>query len=235
MRCYTAVCGRRTSDIILGRTRRSSTLDTHMSNDSGFQAFREVTGLVRPPAGHGCPCVEVVPNLWTAHFHDVDTKDKLTKEAPPVTVVVNAGTDKCDTKPGSYGEGIEVVCIDGLLDDPDQLKKVDGMPEGADKAAARATLPAFEPEMCAGDAYKDFDRVSELITKTGAAGGATLVHCHASLSRSVAFILAHLMKTQSLSAVEAAKLMKSKWDATWPNDTFVKQLLKYEEDLAAAR
>ena len=64
---------------------------------------------------------------------------------------------------------------------------------------------------------------------------ATLVHCHASLSRSVAFILAHMMKTQYLTAAEAAKAMKGKWDAVWPNDTFVTQLLKYEDDLEGSR
>ena len=37
---------------------------------------------------------------------------------------------------GSYGEGIEVVVFD-LLDDPPERKKVDGMPEGPEKEAAR--------------------------------------------------------------------------------------------------
>ena len=54
----------------------------------------------------------------------------------------------------SYGEGIEVLCIDGLLDDPEPLKKLEAMPQGAEKDAARAALPAFAPEECAGDAYK---------------------------------------------------------------------------------
>ena len=39
------------------------------------------------------------------------------------------------------------------------------------------------------------------------------------------------MKTRGLSATEAAALMKPKWDATWPNDSFVAQLLQYEDDL----
>ena len=42
----------------------------------------------------------------------------------------------------SYGEGIEVLCVDGLLDDPEPLKKVDAMPQGAEKDAARAPRPA---------------------------------------------------------------------------------------------
>lgn len=51
-----------------------------------------------------------------------------------------------------------------------------------------------------------------------------LVHCKASLSRSAVFCLAYLMKHHSMSAVEAAKFMKPKWDATWPCDRFAFQV-----------
>lgn len=200
--------------------------------DPRFAAFREVTSYVRPPHGHGCPPVEVVPGVWTAHYHDIETLDKLKAAAPPTTLVVNAAkVDKCPTGPGSYGEGVDVLCIDGLLDDPDALKKAHAMPQGPEKDAALAALPEFPPEECAGDAYKDFELVNEKISQTVAGGGAAMVHCYASLSRSVVFILAYLMKTKGISAAEAAALMKPKWDATWPNDSFVKQLLKYEDDL----
>ena len=73
------------------------------------------------------------------------------------------------------------------------------------------------------------------IAKEVAAGGAAMVHCYASLSRSVVFILAYLMKTRGLTAAESAALMKSKWDATWPNDSFVTQLLRYEDDLRGVK
>lgn len=208
---------------------------------STFAAFREATGLVRPPAAHGCVPVEIVPGLWTAHFHDVLDLDALRRAAPPVTCVVNAGTDKCPTAQGSYGNDVRVVLIEGLLDDPDPLKKIDAMPEGPKKAAARTrynsrdvTLYSSRDE-CAGDAKAHFAQVNEVIDLTRAAGGATLVHCHASLSRSVAFILAYLMRTQRLTSVEAARLMKAKWGATWPNDTFAEQLLEYERELAYER
>jgi len=200
-----------------------------------YSSFRAATGTRRPPASHGCPPCEVVPGLWTAHFHDVDTLAKLSAAAPAVTVVVNAGCDKCPTKDGSYGPAIRVVTIDGLLDDPDPLKKVDAMPDGPDKDAARALLPSFAPEMCAGDARKDFERVNAIVDETIAAGGATLVHCHASLSRSVAFILAYLMSSRGLSLLEAVALMKPTWDAVWPNDTFSGQLIEYERELAGRR
>ncbi len=54
----------------------------------------------------------------------------------------------------------------------------------------------------------------------------------ASLSRSVVFVLAYIMKEKGCSAAEAVAIMKPKWDATWPNDTFVQQLLEYEDDIA---
>mmetsp|Transcript_7800 Transcript_7800/g.17494 ORF Transcript_7800/g.17494 Transcript_7800/m.17494 type:complete len:202 (-) Transcript_7800:38-643(-) len=194
--------------------------------------FRRSTGLVRPPANHGCPPVEIVPGLWTAHFHDIETPEQLAA-LPAVTCVVNAATDKCLTGPGSYGPQIRVVTIT-LLDDPDALKKVDAMQEGEEKVRAREALPSYAPEECAGDAKKDFEFVNSIVSETAAQGGATLIHCHASLSRSVAFILAYLMKTKALTALEAVEFMKPKWDAVWPNDKFVLQLIEYEQELKSS-
>lgn len=201
---------------------------------STFAAFRKVTGPQRPPADHGCKPVEVFPGIWTAHFHDIEDKTALDGVSKEIKTVVNCATDKCPTKAGSYGSDVEVVCIEGLLDDPDAVKKVDAMPEGEEKSTARAALPTFTPEECAGDAKKDFELVNGAIEAAKAAGGATMIHCHASLSRSVAFILAYVMKTEKVSAIEAAKRMKKKWSAVWPNDTFVKQLLDYEQELGLA-
>ena len=203
-----------------------------------FASFREVTGLVRPPAAHGCPPVEIVPGLWTAHFHDIEDEPQLKKAAPAVTTIVNAATDKCHTQAGSYGADVKGVTIE-LLDDPDPLKKVDAMEEGAEKNAARAELYNsgvlhLAHNEAAGDARSHFGTVNAIIDETIAAGGATLVHCHASLSRSVAFILAYLMKSRKLGAAEAAALMKTKWSAVWPNNRFSVQLIEYEAELAAA-
>ena len=173
--------------------------------DARVAAFRAVTSYVRPPHSHGCPPVEVVPGVWTAHYHDIDAREKLQAAAAATTLVVNAATvDKCPVGAVSYGEGVEVLCIDGLLDDPEPLKKVEAMPQGADKDAARAALPAFAPEECAGDAYKvshadgcaaapgpnpnhnpnpnpnackDFERVNDAIAKEVESGGAAMVHC----------------------------------------------------------
>jgi hypothetical protein len=68
---------------------------------SSLASVRAVTTSRRPPGNHGCPGVEIIPGLWTAHFHDIETTDALRAVAPPVTVVVNVGTDKCPVV--SYG------------------------------------------------------------------------------------------------------------------------------------
>ena len=76
-------------------------------------------------------------------------------------------------------------------------------------------------------------KVSKAVDATLANGDHALIHCHASLSRSVAFILAYLMRSRGLSLLAAAQLMKPKWDAVWPCDRFVDQLRVYEYRLAA--
>ena len=45
---------------------------------------------------------------------------------------------------------------------------------------------------CAGDALAEFSACSKAIDAALASGGHVLVHCKASLSRSVAFLLAHM-------------------------------------------
>jgi hypothetical protein len=44
---------------------------------STFEAVREVTGWVRPKGGHGCTPTEVFAGVFTAHYHDIDTRVKL--------------------------------------------------------------------------------------------------------------------------------------------------------------
>lgn len=117
-----------------------------------------------------------------------------------------------------------------LEDDPDERKFFDcGKEVKPGYDANKVTEVKFK---CAGDAKKDFEAVNAEIMKTLAAGGEVLVHCHASISRSAVFIIAYLMKHHKMSAVDAAKYMKTKWDATWPCDRFSYQLIEYEKELA---
>ena len=187
---------------------------------------------VRPPHNHGCKPIEIVPGLWTAHFHDIEDLEHLRTACPGVTNVINAGPDKCHTASGSYGPDVTVLVVD-ILDDPDALKKVDAMPEGPEKRAAKASLPEFAPHECAGDAKLHFAAVNASIDATIAAGSASVVHCYASLSRSSVFILAYLMSSRRMSLKEAIAFVRPKWDATWPNDTFLRQLVEYERELFA--
>jgi len=169
-----------------------------------FVDDRQVTGLERPGATHGCKPAEIVPGVWNAHFEDIDTADKLKAISPSINLVINCACEKCDTTAGSYGEGVDVLRLDGFLDSPP------------------------------GDAKKEFDRVIGAIDGAKAKGGGALLHCFSSVSRSVVFVLAYMMKTQKLSLVEAIKQMKGKWDAVWPNDLFMLQLLEYEKELQKA-
>jgi protein-tyrosine phosphatase len=201
--------------------------------ETTFEVFREFTGWKRPGHAHGCPPVEIVPGLWTAAYHDIDSKEKLqslnvTEAYGPIRLVVNSATCQCTTRTGSYGDGVKVLPID-LEDDPDARKAFDGG-KTAQSTCTNASVPLLK--RCAGDAKKDFERVSKEIEATNKVGGTAIVHCKASISRSVAFLLAHLMRTRGISLMEAGALVKAKWDATWPCDRFVYQLLEYEKELA---
>ena len=57
-----------------------------------FESFREVTGWKRPGHDHGCAPVQVVPGVWTAHYHDIDSIEKLKAATggAPITLVVNS-------------------------------------------------------------------------------------------------------------------------------------------------
>ena len=110
--------------------------------------------------------------------------------------------------------------------------QVDSLPDGPEKSAALAALPVFSSAEGPGDAAKDFDRVNAAIDAARTSGSGALVHCAASVSRGPSFLLAYIMKDQGCTLAEAIAIMKPKWDATWPNDSFVEQLLTYEKTVA---
>ena len=110
--------------------------------------------------------------------------------------------------------------------------QVDGLPDGPEKDAAKAALPAFPASEGPGDATTEFDRVNAAIDAARASGGAALVHCAASISRSAVFLLGYLIKSEGLTLAQATKFLKEKWGATWPNDSFVQQLIAYEKKIA---
>jgi hypothetical protein len=65
-----------------------------------------------------------VQGLWTAHYHDIDTREKLAKTAPNVVLVVNTAPRQCEARSGHYGPGVKVLVVD-LEDDPDERKTFD--------------------------------------------------------------------------------------------------------------
>jgi len=176
---------------------------------STFEEVRNITSYERPKGTHGCKLVEIVPGLFTAHFDDIKAPDSFShlNLHPPMGLVVNAGVAQkmCDTYPGYYGSEIDVLLVD-LLDDPTP-----------------------------GDAKQFFLLVNSKIAETLDAGKSVIVHCLGSISRSAVFLIAYLMQSRSLSVVQATTMLKLVWDATWPNDSFVRQLLQFEVELRASQ
>jgi len=196
-----------------------------------FEAFREATGWQRPGRDHGCPAVEVVPGVWTAHYHDIDSKEKLAQatRGAPIRLVVNSALCQCEARTGFYGPNVRVLEVP-LEDDPDERKAFDAGKDGCQSACAD---PSVSPlKRCAGDIFPVFDSVNDEIDAVLKGGGAVLVHCHASLSRSAALILAYIMRQRRISLLAATKLTREKWDATWPCDRFGLALIEYEKRLA---
>eukprot|EP00629_Pelagomonadales_sp_RCC1024_P009731 CAMPEP_0119268290 /NCGR_PEP_ID=MMETSP1329-20130426/6115_1 /TAXON_ID=114041 /ORGANISM="Genus nov. species nov., Strain RCC1024" /LENGTH=220 /DNA_ID=CAMNT_0007268253 /DNA_START=161 /DNA_END=820 /DNA_ORIENTATION=- len=196
---------------------------------TSFEAFRTLTGWQRPSRAHGCKPVELAPGVWTAHYHDIDSVEKLkaaTKGAP-IALVVNSALCQCEARDGFWGPNVKVLEVE-LEDDPDPRKQFD-QGKASTSECAKPNIPVHK--RCPGDAKRHFDRVTLEMERTLLTGGHVLVHCHASLSRSVAFLLAFFMKTKGMTLLEAGAFMKPKWDATWPCDRFVFQLMEYEREL----
>lgn len=198
-----------------------------------FESFREeVTGWIRPGHAHGCPAVEVIPGLWTAHHDDIDTPTKLPNICKNITLVVNSAVSQCPARTGFYGDGVRVLEVD-IDDDPNERKYFD---QGKEPWQSTCRDPdVLLRKRCAGNMMPFFDSVSDEIHATlnsRSGDECVLVHCKASLSRSPALILAYLMKYQNMTLLEAGKLLKSKFDATWPCDRFSCDLVEFERRLA---
>jgi protein-tyrosine phosphatase len=63
---------------------------------------------------------------------------------------------------------------------------------------------------------------------------ATLIHCHAGISRSASVAIAYLMKVEGMSFEEAHGFTKSCRRNIYPNSGFVKQLQEYQQQLELA-
>lgn len=63
------------------------------------------------------------------------------------------------------------------------------------------------------------------------AGGKTLVHCIAGISRSAALCIAYLMKYHKLCLKDSYNYIKLRRPTIRPNCGFFKQLIEYEQEL----
>lgn len=186
-----------------------------------FDQVREITSTIRPKGTHGCPLTEITPGVYTCHFKEIDTPESIPNLGKNIGLVVNSSCPHfqndtfpgfCNTYPGFYGPDVQVCNID-LLDDP--------------KEGETHTYP--------GDAKQHFRYVNRKITEILDADKCALIHCHASISRSAVLIIAYLMESKGISLLDAVQLMKGKWDPTWPNDAFVRQLIEFEKELQKER
>jgi protein-tyrosine phosphatase len=84
------------------------------------------------------------------------------------------------------------------------------------------------PDVESTDLQRHFSKVNDFITTARTAGGRTLVHCSAGMSRSVSLALAYLISVEGMSLIDAYRLIKSKRSIVAPNPSFMRQLTEYE-------
>jgi len=73
-----------------------------------------------------------------------------------------------------------------------------------------------------------FDEVFDWIHSAIEKGGNVLVHCAAGVSRSAAFVIAYIMKSQKKPYEDAFNMVFEKRSIIQPNSGFVKQLREFE-------
>ena len=84
--------------------------------------------------------------------------------------------------------------------------------------------------------YSIFDKTTQLIYKHLQDGDIILVHCHAGRQRSVAVIIAFIMRYSRLTFLKALELLKTKRQvACYPEINFYSALVEYEHYLKTAR
>ena len=80
-----------------------------------------------------------------------------------------------------------------------------------------------------------FIQAINFINEARAAGGKTLVHCFAGVSRSATVVVAYVMQTQQLGARDALAYVQKKRPCANPNYNFRNQLVRFEAHLKKER
>ncbi len=80
------------------------------------------------------------------------------------------------------------------------------------------------------DIRKDFEKASEFIARVEKLKGRVLVHCIAGVSRSVCFVLMHLMRHHEVCLNQGYKHIKNVRPFIHPNEGFLYQMAMFEVD-----
>jgi len=116
---------------------------------------------------------------------------------------------QCDTAPGFYGKGVEVLTIDlfdGAYERGEQgLLCIPHVPSAASLPLTPDPKEG-EAHKWPGDAKPFFRATNAAIRAHLARGNAVVVHCMASLSRSICFICAYLMECERLTLLQVQLL-----------------------------
>ena len=85
------------------------------------------------------------------------------------------------------------------------------------------------------DASQHFESVAKFTDEALTKGGAVCFHCAAGISRSSTMIISYLMTSKKLSLLDAFTTTYKARKVTWPNRTFLQQLIEYERQLQSKR
>ena len=107
-----------------------------------------------------------------------------------------------------------------------------GCPSFFERELRYLRVPIYDSP--AEDAAQHFDEVLDFIASRLHHGG-VLVHCNRGVSRSVTFVVAHLMKTRGQDPASALELVREVRPQAEPNKAFLKQLDVLQSEFEASR
>ena len=107
-----------------------------------------------------------------------------------------------------------------------------GCPSFFERELRYLRVPIYDSP--AEDAAQHFDAVLDFISSRLHHGG-VLVHCNRGVSRSVTFVVAHLMKARGQDPASALELVREVRPQAEPNKAFLKQLDVLQAELEASR
>ena len=77
--------------------------------------------------------------------------------------------------------------------------------------------------------FEFFEKANDFMNKCKLERGVVLVHCKYGISRSVAFVIAYLIKYMKYTAEHALKFLMEKRSKIKPNERFMEQLAIYQK------